>query len=471
MVINRADSLSYWSEETSLNVGYKSGSVVYYVNKKGVGHAYRAIQDIDKYYTNIPPSDDKTNWAIDYTYASEWKADGKYIEGSRVYYFNGQHTYTYVASVRYFGGNGKPTEEEDDEGYRTWELEVGRNSTTVDYFNFTTLGKKNNLVHPVRKNSSVPPLVALNPENIDTWPIRNYDMVSPDEYIGDRVKEVDANGAIAYDWSLLNSVYESHPYDIYTYVFRKFLKTEQTPDGPIDVYDVFKKGYHWGEYIKKFYHDSSVTNPNGEYWNASVGKRQFFFTDRSRNPNYPFMYHSNEGYSVEMWPNLSENDYEFALWGSDPYTMSGLLQPAGPFAFPIFSSQGFGASGQIIDPDGNIEYPSFNGPPLRIWLSANTEFHIKRRWKFKFFVIKTTYYYVPVWYQSPNPPYGWNFYYERKERKEASTMDIEVVNTVETYEQYNPSNFSNLIYEKDYSDMAGQNVAIGMELISAELMD
>jgi hypothetical protein len=303
-IAKKADSLPVWDEGKGVSGFYGPNSVVYYQkNKDTAGYAYRAKSTYIA--SNIPPPED-ANWEIDYTYASEWKADGKYKYGSRVYYFNGQYSYAYIASNRYFGGSGKPNEEVDEDGIRTWELEVTYLSTNYGWYN---TGKVPTFLFPVRKVGGY-----LGGDR--AWP---YNVLHPEEryegryYYDYNGNQQSINGVLdAYlyeknyikkDWSDLNSKYQSYAYDNRTYRFVEDKLDSKGNSIPL------KKGTHFAKWRKKNSESNGFTytedNPN-PYANA---ESQFSFTIKYSFFGFYADYWDMNGFSIEMWPNIADDEF------------------------------------------------------------------------------------------------------------------------------------------------------------------
>ena len=298
-IAKRADLLPVWTEEKGVSGYYGPNSLVFYQKKPELaGYAYRAKSTYIS--SNIPPDED-SNWEIDYTFSNKWSVDGKYKLGSRVYYFNGQYTYAYVASRRYFGGSGKPNEEVDEDGIRTWELEV----TYYGAFDLPTF------LFPVRK-------VAGYLGGNRAWP---YNVLDPEErYVGRSYQDYDGiyqsiNGALdAYlyeknyikkDYSDWNSKFQSFAYDNRTYIFSE--DKYDSNYNPIPL----KKGIHYAKWRKKNSESNGYTytsdNPN-PYANA---ESQFVHTIKYSYFGFYLEYFDIHGFSIEMWPNIEDD--EFAL--------------------------------------------------------------------------------------------------------------------------------------------------------------
>lgn len=303
-IARKADLLPVWTEARGVSGFYGPNSVVYYQKTPNVaGYAYRA--KLTYISSNIPPDED-INWEIDYTFSSEWKPDGKYKYGSRVYYFNGQRTYAYIASRRYFGGNGKPNEEVDDDLIRTWELDANYIQSGY-YSNYKEFKGHSSHLFPVRK-------IAGYNGGDRVWP---YNPIYPEERYEGRYQYDMINGTSGWplnpsldfylyeknyvkkDYSDINSKYQSYAYDNRTYVFTK---DKANSDG---VYENTKKGEHFAKWRKRN-STGNWTENNPNYY--AFGESQLAFTSRS-SIFLTIDYYDIHGFSIEMWPNIQENEY------------------------------------------------------------------------------------------------------------------------------------------------------------------
>lgn len=299
-IAKKADNLAPWDANKGVSGFYGPNSVIYYQKTPDVaGYAYRAKSTYIA--SNIPPDED-SNWEIDYTYASAWRPDGKYKIGSRVYYFNGQYAYAYIASLRYFGGTGKPNEEVDEDNIRTWELEM-------DYYPdlySSTNNKQTSFLFPIRKVAGYDGGTKAYP-----WsPLFSEERMIGRTYYDGQGNYNPINGdlddylwredIVKKDYSDINSRYQSYAYDSRTYIF--------TEDKPVNgVYPPRKKGIHYAKW-RRLNSVGSYTkeNPN-PYANAEY---QHFWTGRYNwyNQAYPD-YYERHGFSIDIWPNITESDY------------------------------------------------------------------------------------------------------------------------------------------------------------------
>lgn len=295
MAYRLATSLPAWDAARAISLGYSAGNIVWYQkDKDSVGFAYKAKNPYAE--SGKPPNEDEANWQIDYSWAVPWKQGHSYKIGTRVLYHNGQAGYIYVASVRYFGGTGKPNEEVDLDNIRTWELEQVYDILDADGTGMYGVPRDCEFLFPIKKiagftgspskNSSFfpadpeeRPIIYINPEQ--TPSILTY--IKINELSG---KE---------DFSDLNSIYQSHPYDTNVY---EFYSPKPDTNGNL-IHE--RKGTHKAEYIKKYddYEDSKY---------RKNGKSQFAYCTHGRS-SYG-QYYNPYGFSIEMWPHAMHSDYE-----------------------------------------------------------------------------------------------------------------------------------------------------------------
>lgn len=337
MIAKRADVLPFWDISRAKLNQYGPNSVVYYqTSPDSAGYAYRANNTYTE--TNQPPDQNSQNWTVDKSFAVPWKEDGKYEIGSRVYYFNGARAYVYTPTVRYFGGKQPPNEELDEDGIRTWELEM---TYSYNQSNYTA---DTEFLTPVKK------FVGFTGSKVGS-----FDPVDPEERpvsysinIGGTIEEgkdeivqyLQEKGIISSDYYEFNSIYQSNPYDSGVYVFQKL----NTQDGS---YTHLKKGIHRALYMKQ----QSIDFPSSydkKYY--TYAKSQYVYTQ-----NYSNIYYSRfSGFAIEMWPNVSESDYELV-------PTSGLYSVFGSF----FVYGGVPRHGVAITPEYDYGTPfdtiSFNG--------------------------------------------------------------------------------------------------------------
>lgn len=370
-IAKKSDLLPVWSAGKGASGYYGPNSVVFYQKDPELaGYAYRAKSTYIP--SNIPPDED-SNWEIDYTYSNKWVASGKYKLGSRVYYFNGQYTYAYVASRRYFGGSGKPNEEVDDDGIRTWELEADYHK---DIYGYMYAGGLPTVLFPVRK-------VGGYIGGDRAWP---YNPQYPEERYEGR-NYYDGNGNYnsinpsldlylykeniqKKDYSDINSKYQSYAYDSRTYIFTK---DKPNSDG---VYENTKKGEHYAKWRKRNSTGNwTETNPNP----YKFAESQYAFTAR-----YTFVFGWNfvdyfdiHGFSIEMWPNIAINEFSLVASTTADYNNYWWLYSYGLTYAPNvrfngdagYYIYGLGLTGGGKSPDGEQEWES-NPPDEQCTASA-----------------------------------------------------------------------------------------------------
>lgn len=301
-----------WTQANASAGRYGAGSLVFYqADPDSASYAWRAIGS----YTETTQSPDENgNWEIDPSWASDWSPNGEYIIGSRVYYFNGARGYVYIASVRYFGGGSEPNVAVDSDGIRTWEIEMEYRTITVESIETYPEGSSGppvtvyekrpiyaEFLFPVRKHGgyngdrlNVASQFPLDPEERTAVSIPNYDgQDDADDEIATYVRTESASPAQNY--SDLNSVYQSYPYDETTY---RFYERQRDSNGN-QIH--LKKGIHAAKYLRDY---SGSTGPM-----AQGGDRQFAHVS-SVLPRSVGGYYNAHGFSIEMWPTVTEDDYE-----------------------------------------------------------------------------------------------------------------------------------------------------------------
>lgn len=361
MIKKPATALPPWSEAQAEKALYVAGSLVWYQkDKDSAGYAYKAKTP---YFETKQTPDVSNYWAIDYTFAAPWSENGIYKIGSRVYYFNGQASYVYIASSRYFGGSGKPNEEVDLDGIRTWELEVDyykNNDTFGTYPNYPEFAE---FLYPVRNHggftgNKVAPFSPISPEDrVDIYAsaIGDYEPVA--KYLKD-------NGVGKEDYSDINSVYQSFAYDEFTYNF--YFDKLDSEGNKIHR----SKGIHWATHIK------NEALPSDKF--KKSGDRQFLHVvGKGSLVQVGFWsYYNRHGFSIEMWPNATDSDYEFIpTHGLHDFLTPSLYNRTPLYTWPeynpsidinrvgvvtSFNASGFLMNGEIKDPnDYGIEATPF----------------------------------------------------------------------------------------------------------------
>jgi hypothetical protein len=330
MIVRKADEVDPWTAEKAMANYYRPNSVVWYQkDEKSQGWVYRAKSD---YVKSRTPPDEDNKWVRDYSFYLPWKQSNKYEIGMRVYFFNGQRLYGYIASKRYFGGTGEPNSEVDDDGVRTWEIDFSYNT----YYFYESLPTE--FLFPVKKRNGyidgkINSFLHTDPEERPTtFEIRldNGIYYNPFEGIINHLTE---EGILSKDYKEYNSKYQSYAYDSETYVFyQQKLDAENKPIHR-------KSGLHRAKFLKEL-------NPNIPAF--TYAESQFRWTFGSYQDNLYFRnYFNPHGFSIEMWPNASENDYEF-------------IPSYGFKTFGIFSLGNFG-SGSFTLPtvSGQIGFPDY----------------------------------------------------------------------------------------------------------------
>jgi hypothetical protein len=362
MIAKRADLLQFWSLDKAKAGEYRANSIVFYQKTPDdAGYAY--IGKNPYVETNQPPDENKDNWTIDYSFAVPWKSNGKYSINSRVYYFNGSNSYVYKPTVRYFGGTQPPNEEVDEDGIRTWELEMSYRYGAYGNDNFYLRDSPDcEILIPVKKYGGY--VVGKSPTTyFNTYPEERLEYFaytdSQDNIIdnGHIISYLEEQGLLDNNFSEINSIYQTNPYDTKTYIFLKYGGGEPKP---------LRRGIHRATWYKEqFYYANPTANPYYTY-----AKSQYQHTLGA----YSFSsYIDAHGFSIEMWPNISESDYEFVatqglselvanqgLNGEEPYQGLNVLGPF-PDGRPTVSFEGILASGYgtifnglIQDPSGNV---------------------------------------------------------------------------------------------------------------------
>lgn len=364
MIAKRAESLSPWSLE-DLDAGkYAPQSVVYFKPQNSfAGYAFKATYQFSLQHPKARFEPDKAPeiWQIDKSYASEWRSDGRYsyyplkdTQGNsdfnfatRVYHFNGQRGYIYRTTPRYVGGTLPPNEEVDLDGYRTWELDFEYDIYGGNYFDppsrVTRWGFPVFTLKKVGFQKNGNPSFGggggdwessddlnLDPNWHFPWTGRLLEGDGGVEYYDDPKFVFDENGNIIWaddkyiselprNW-WATSVFESNPYDEYTYAF--------SPSG-------FQKGMaiHRGVLEKKEWDEFlplATTLPT-DY--ASNIKRQLIYIDHSTNYNH---HYSALGFSAEFWQNISESNFEVNYVTSQNWIGGGFSYPYYEIGWTVF---------------------------------------------------------------------------------------------------------------------------------------
>lgn len=360
MIKKSADSLVAWDAKGNYN--YLS-RVWYQRSPDRAGYAYKL--DTSYPYDNGNPPDNNRKWVIDYTYAAPWSEFGKYIIGARVYYFNGRTSYVYVASKRYFGGTGKPNEEVDADGIRTWEIEL-EYSKDPDVFPAIATPPHSQFVWPTRHfggftNGKLFPWDCINPEEYETL----YLSAQADELGegGGAEKFIKAvSGKSSNDYSGINSIYQSYPYDENTYQF--YLKELDANGNKVHR----GRGIHWGNVVRDESDSTDVKD------HSKTADRQYTYCVWGPLGGvggiYGYGYFQKYGFAIEMWPSLEDSDFSLVpsiglndYWKPwNPYEKTP-LNPW-PEIYTAVDMNGYGITsggGGVINFNGLIQDP--NGYP------------------------------------------------------------------------------------------------------------
>ncbi len=366
MFAKRADALPEWDEKKAEQVGYIAGNRVWH---EPSGFAYRAIAFTD---SGASPDSDPSSWQIDWDYAMPWREGTRYKIGARVYYNNGRSTYVYVASPRYFGGGSPPNEEEDNDGIRTWELDFKYNVKSTNSSGSWT-------------QSITPHAEFLVPvKTVAGWTPtgkHSFNRLDPEEYSGGFVSPDNGSGSYASlgmkdfsqfyknlsnaigdpvnDYSRINSVYQSNPYDTKCY---SFVELKPNDDGE---YEHVREGTHMAYYKKRL-----RGNPQEGYGSNAVSQVHYLYdlydpyADKT-------VYYNAHGFSIEMWPNAKSG--EFVLVPSAGLGQTGIrtttnpIPNGGPFSGPYGGNKtqlnvGVGPVGQcqgeLVATDGVVQLPA-----------------------------------------------------------------------------------------------------------------
>lgn len=352
---------------------YKHGSKVSWFDirsKQTYGYKANSLYKDGKVNGVVVEPPEYFGWTIDPYYVPSWKSDEKYAVGNRVYFEVGDPTkgfsrqYIYLATSRYFGGNGPPNEELDEDGIRTWTLWFEPQRSFSDEL-FLTL--------PFRK------LFNLRGRDSCTDPEEFYNYTAglddSDYYFRDDGKQLKSPPSDSF-----NSIFESNPYDEYVYEFKKTLADNTIVPR--------RKGVHMAELRKE----------QGLSW----AKRQHNYTDYRRFTSagaespYPFFIQSKTpvfgflgkvpifeyGFSMEMWPNISYDDFELTthnVKGEGSNVFIDILFDGGSASGEM--EGGTGSGGSVIPPQSD---------KTRVVISTNNHSFINRTVTFKLGITTTT---------------------------------------------------------------------------------
>jgi hypothetical protein len=344
MIVRKADEIDPWTAEKAMANYYRPNSVVWYQkDENSQGWVYRAKSD---YVKSKTPPDEDDKWVRDYSFYLPWKAGNKYEIGMRVYFFNGQRLYGYIASKRYFGGTGEPNTEVDEDGIRTWEIDF-KYLTSVYYGPLPS-----EFLFPVKKrrgyiDGKINSFTHTDPEE---RPV-SYGYYDSEgfyrEPYGGLIGYWEEEGILSKDYKEFNSKFQSYAYDSNTYVFVKLTNNGTSSEHR-------KAGIHRAKFLKELNpKDPSLTYAESQSrWTYSyspfTGQHEYF------NPH---------GFSIEMWPTATDEDYElvpsygFKSFGFYGGTRSGYdTQPrvSGGIRFPdpyFYFSTGVSFNGDMTGPD------------------------------------------------------------------------------------------------------------------------
>lgn len=354
MIAKRADVLPFWEAQKARLGVYGPNSLVFYQKTpEDAGYAYRAKNPYTE--TAQPPDENTENWGIDKTYAVPWNQNGKYGQDSRVYYFNGSRAYVYRPSIRYFGGSQPPNEEVDNDGIRTWQIEMNYRYGNTGYWFYEQPKPDCEILIPVKKYGGYTgdKVTGMSP----IYPEERFLEAYYEDSMGNRFPiyeglliHLEKIGKLSKDYSEINSVYQSNPYDTNTYVF--YEQKLDADNKPIHK----QKGIHRAEFLKSLYN----TNPQ-DYGYFKHAKSQYLHTYSSTLSD---TYIKAHGFAIEMWPNISESDYELVptsglsvrggFYSYSPYTP---LSPIPEFGVAIswysYQYNGTSFSGDLRDPNGD----------------------------------------------------------------------------------------------------------------------
>jgi hypothetical protein len=385
----RADFLRVWDALLASQKGYAIGSLV---SRRDGGDSGKPLYAYRKVYDGLevttPPEVAGSGWSRDFNFASPWDQKIKYKIGDIVYFDNGQKSYLYKASLRYFGGNGQPNREEDLDGVRTWEL-------FIDY-KFTRDRQMPDLLIPFLKKvgdngyerrpfsiysteedsfssgySFANALLTYESNPLFT-PLEDSIKAPKGSTTGDSTQGVAYHGITKSGtpedaknkkpYRGINSVYQSFAYDDSTYSFEKLTNVEEQK------YTHRKIGLHKAMAFKEGIIDSANSSDEQKE-QASLAKSQYYYVSID---SYYFRKH---GFSIDIWPNISNEDFSFVpttglrdigdtqnshlrkyyipSYQVQLTTRVGYIEDGGPYT-------GYGSNGGY----GNVDEPYFITTPI-----------------------------------------------------------------------------------------------------------
>jgi hypothetical protein len=130
-------------------------------------------------------------------------------------------------------------------------------------------------------------------------------------------------GVLSKDYSEYNSKYQSYAYDDDTYIFYKYTNNGSSVEHR-------RSGLHRAKFLKEV----NPQDPRFKY-----AESQFIWSERYYASFYYGSYFNPHGFSIEMWPNASEDDYEFIpSYGFKSFGFFSLgVNGSGSFTMPSFT--------------------------------------------------------------------------------------------------------------------------------------
>ena len=332
------DQYPTWKETEAKN--YVQGSRVSWKDENGItwGFIANSVYKDGKVNGVVVTPSRYSGWSYDSKFGFAWSSTETYTVGQRVYYDIGDPKkgtsveFLYIASTRYFGGHGKPNEEVDDDGIRTW----------YPVFSQVRLGTRSQFtLFPIKKRFELTSNYAvtggLNGQGIssaESIGVVASNITSAEAYVKHYGKWFDESadfktGGHPED---VNSVFEGSPYDENVYSFYT-LKEVNDKNGKRKIKVPRKKGIHRAQLAKIKYNEAKQEDKDGIYIMYSTADRQWYHTTYGGGVNdngetisggnntklFPFyfqetsmeQYNSNPfyeyGFSCEMWPSLNED--------------------------------------------------------------------------------------------------------------------------------------------------------------------
>jgi hypothetical protein len=342
---------------------------------------------------HIAPPPRNGGWTLDKHYALEWSPSLKYQTGDKVWFEVGDPTkysqyYIYIASPRYFGGHGRPNEEEDDDGIRTWELFFEQTYS----FNSTVNPPPSTFTIPVRKK--VGNHGGINNDGgtstLETYPANTY----PEDYNAGGYPN---SGNVNIPWNRINSKYEASPYDVGCYEFWTYDK-----NGTVKTHR--RRGIHRAQIYKN-------ESQNAEVGLKEVADRQWFFVNQNytygftySTQNFPFFYsdevystynfsyRSGLGFSIEMWPSMQDSDFELVT--KNYITKKTFNSDYRGYPFFDVLSEGVSMFGGDTNPSNGEETPPSPSQQciMKVIARFNCATFCDRKILLRFSVVQSSYY-------------------------------------------------------------------------------